>query len=236
MKSGRKSAKVKRVRTPAKRKKKKKVINASEDPLDGHWGKTKLERERLLRQYEEVDISELHEWENNPRINEHAIPKVAELIEQHGFAGVLPAVTPDGTVWAGNTRFAAAKRVGMKKIWVHWKNFPSVAAAEAFALADNKSNEWADWDYAKLTKMFKKRAKVDMEIIRGASGFSTQEIDWQGRDAVDPDKIPDWDDDNREVLFILRIQGIRAEHKEQMLEAVNKLIEDNGYDYVAKLY
>lgn len=228
----RKSAKVSRVRPPAKRK----LVKASTDPLEGHWGSTPLERERLLRQYEEVDIDSLKPWTDNPRINEHAVPRVAALIQEHGFAGVLPAVTPDGTIWAGNTRYLAAKSLGMKTIWVNWKNFPSVAAAEAFALADNKSNEWADWDYAKLTKMFKRRAKVDLATLKRASGFSRQEIDWQGREAVDPDKIKDWDDENREVFFILRIQEIKAEHKDEVLKSVNALMQSKGYSYEAKIY
>lgn len=213
----------------AKRKKKRTLGTKKEEykPLEGHWGKKSKEKERLLRRFEEVPLSELRLWDDNPRINEAAVPKLAALIEEHGFVGIIVA-TPDGVIRRGNARYKALKSLGRDKVWVEWRNFDSIEAADEFALSDNKASEWADWDHAKLAKMFKRRVSVDMARLKRATGFRSQEIDWQGAPEVKEDDIPDFS--NEEAEFVIRIQHVKASDKQQVLTKVNRALEGTEYD------
>lgn len=175
-----------------KTKKKKKTT-----PTIGHWGHNAEERLRLGKKYEEVSLTALKPWRENPRFNEDAVPKVAALIKEHGWAGVIVA-TPDGVIRAGHTRYAAARMLGMQTVQVHWRNFATPQAAEDYALADNKAGEWADWDSGKLAKLFKQRAKVNLVKLERITGFSRQDIDFfRNPDTVEESKskplvVPAW--------------------------------------------
>jgi len=202
--------------------------------ISGFWGKAPEERRRLQVQYEEVPINSLKEWKDNPRLNEDAIPRLMRLIKEHGFAGVVIA-TPDGTLRAGHTRWRAARRLGHQKIWVHWKNFPSVKAAEAYALSDNKSQEWSEWDYTKLARLFKSRISVDVQKL---SGFTHSQISWGGVAPIDVEKIPDLDSST--ALHTLRIDGVKGVHVKVLAAKIERLLvvvkDQIGESYELRTY
>jgi len=210
-----------------KRKIKKKKKKISVKP----WGKTPKERNRLKRKFEEVELSELKIWEGNPRFNEKAVEPLAELIKEHGFTGVIIA-TPDGTIWAGNTRFKALELLEWEKVWVEWKDFESLKAAEEFALADNKSSEWAEWDHAKLSKMFQKRKKIDIARIEKATGFKKQDIEWQGAEPIPLEEIDPFEEPDQ--TYILRIEKIQQKDKDRLVERIEKALKGTGYE--AEIY
>jgi len=141
--------------------------------VKGHWGKTTKERERLRTGREDVPLTDLTPWKDNPRVHEDDVLMLAELIEEHGFAGAIVA-TPDGVIRAGHARYAACQHLGLKTIPVHWKNFPSEDAAAAYAMGDNRASEWAEWDHEKLARLFSKRASLS----KLGTGFQQKEIDW----------------------------------------------------------
>jgi len=203
----------------------------------GFWGKTAKERKRLELRYELVSIKELKEWEDNPRINEEAVPQLVGLIQKHGWAGAIVA-TPDGVIRAGHTRFKAMKKLGKEKIWVHWKNFPSEKAAEAYALADNKSSEWTTWDHTKLARLFKKRLSIDEKKL---TGFTRNQIDWGGRPPQDLTKLsPKVAEEG--VLFAIRIIWVRQAHVKRITRKIEKILERYNADlpkdekYIIKVF
>ena len=93
----------------------------------------------------DFDIDQLIPWAKNPRINDHAVDKVANSIKKFGFASPVLARKEDKVVIAGHTRIKAAKKLKMKKIPVRFLDI-SKEDAEKLALADNKLGEIADWD------------------------------------------------------------------------------------------
>ena len=93
----------------------------------------------------DFDIDQLIPWAKNPRINDHAVDKVANSINKFGFASPVLARKEDKVVIAGHTRIKAAKKLKMKKIPVRFLDI-SKEDAEKLALADNKLGEIADWD------------------------------------------------------------------------------------------
>lgn len=96
-----------------------------------------------------ISVDLLKPYENNPRLNEDAVPVVANSIREFGFK-VPMVVTPDHVIIAGHTRLLAAKSLGMTEV-------PCIIAGDltgeqvrAFRLADNKTAEIAEWDEEKL--------------------------------------------------------------------------------------
>lgn len=96
-----------------------------------------------------INPKELKPWAKNPRINDKAAEKLSKLIERFGFVNPI-ICDKDGTVRAGHTRLKAALKLGLETVPVIYKDFSNDSEAVAFALADNKSNEWAEWDFKGL--------------------------------------------------------------------------------------
>ena len=63
----------------------------------------------------ELKITELHEYERNPRKNDKAVAAVAESIKQFGFK-VPVVVDKNNVIVAGHTRIKAARRLKLKTV------------------------------------------------------------------------------------------------------------------------
>lgn len=190
----------------------------------GHWGKTKLEHARLKTRFELVPLHMLKPWADNPRINKPAVVRLTQQIKIHGFCGAIVA-TPDGMIRAGHTRYKACKLLELNSIWVHWKNFPTEHAAQMYSIADNKSGEWADWNYAKLSEIFKSRS-VNVKDLEKLSGFTRQEIDWQGPKAFSDSEIDDFD---AEHLYTLRIDQLKKSDMQRLKKRIEALLKKTKY-------
>lgn len=122
-----------------------------------------------------VPMSKLKLWKDNPRDNEESARNLSKVIKKHGF--LIPIIaTKDGKIRSGNTRYKAAKLLGMKKVPAILVKFPSDAKSIAFALADNKSSEWAKWDRDLLIKAMNKQQTVDIADLQALTGFRAVEI------------------------------------------------------------
>lgn len=108
-------------------------------------------------------ISQLIPWEKNPRVNEKAVPKVARSIRRFGFPTVMTTRTETGELVAGHTRLLAMQAIlaeepeftladapGPGYVPVREHQFASDAEAHAFAVADNRLAEEAEWDDQRL--------------------------------------------------------------------------------------
>jgi len=99
-------------------------------------------------------ISELKEYENNPRKNDKAVDAVANSIKSFGFK-VPVIIEPDGTIVAGHTRVKASKKLGLDEVPCIIASDLSPDQLKAFRIADNKTAELADWDMDKLVNELK---------------------------------------------------------------------------------
>ena len=97
----------------------------------------------------EKRIEELIEYENNPRHNEAAIDKVAASIKEFGFK-VPIVIDTDNVIVCGHTRVRAAQKLGMQTVPCIVADDLSPQQIRAFRLADNKTSEFAEWDFEKL--------------------------------------------------------------------------------------
>jgi DNA modification methylase len=121
---------------------------------------------------QEVDITKLHPWKDNPRLNDCAVASVAESIHSFGFN--VPIIWDQNlTIIAGHTRWKAAQKLGIEKIPVIVIEMTDIQR-RAFAIADNKTAEIADWDFPKLREILEelKSQDVDIKLL----GFSDEEL------------------------------------------------------------
>lgn len=97
----------------------------------------------------ELRITELREYENNPRNNDGAVDAVAASIDEFGFK-VPVIIDSDNVIVAGHTRVKAAKKLGMETVPCIIADDLTPEQIKAFRLADNKVGELAGWDWSKL--------------------------------------------------------------------------------------
>lgn len=121
----------------------------------------------------QVSIAELKPWDKNPRINDSAVDAVAKSIETFGF-NVPILYDQHMTIVAGHVRWKAAKKLGLTSV-------PGIQLSltrsqrDAFAVADNKTADIADWDYDVLAEILKDLPEVGIDL--SSLGFNEAELD-----------------------------------------------------------
>src|SRR5436305_12974577 len=81
-------------------------------------------------------LSEIHPYENNPRLNDAAVDAVAASIREFGFRQSI-VVDEQGVIIVGHTRYKAALKLGLTEVPVHVAAGLSPAPARAYRIADN---------------------------------------------------------------------------------------------------
>ena len=131
-----------------------------------------------------ISIDKLIPYENNPRINDEAVPYVVNSIKAFGFK-VPIVVTEDNVIVAGHTRLKAAKQLNMGVV-------PCIIASDltdeqikAFRLADNKVGEFSNWDFETLNSEL---GELNINMLDFGFDEVNKGVDW--------DKVPDLTDEN----------------------------------------
>ena len=126
---------------------------------------------------EYVSVSELVPYDKNPRKNDAAAEKVAELIKEYGFKKpiLVDIKNNKNEIIAGHTRLKAALLLGIEKVPVIFADDLSPEQVKAFRIADNKSGEWAEWDIEMLNSELTdiRDSGFDIEL----TGFSDMVLD-----------------------------------------------------------
>ena len=84
-------------------------------------------------------------YENNPRRNEDAVQYVAESIKAFGWKQPI-VIDKDGVIVAGDTRYKAAKLLGLKKVPCLVADDLTEEQVRAYRIADNKVSDFSVWD------------------------------------------------------------------------------------------
>ena len=134
----------------------------------------------------ELSISQLHEYDNNPRNNDGAVDAVAASIREFGFK-VPVIVDGDNVIVAGHTRVKAARKLGMSAVPCIIADDLTPEQIKAFRLADNKVGELAGWEIEKLGKEL---SEIDMDM----SVFGFDAVEFEEFSEVCEDEIPDVDE------------------------------------------
>lgn len=96
-------------------------------------------------------MDEITPYENNPRINDNAISKVVESISEFGFTNPI-LLDNNNIIIAGHTRYEAAKVLGLDEVPCIYLDDLSEEQIKAYRLVDNKTSEFAGWDFEALSK------------------------------------------------------------------------------------
>ncbi len=138
-------------------------------------------------------IERVRPYERNPRLNDGpALDAVAASLRAFGFRQPI-VVDKDGVIVVGHTRWKAAKKLGLREVPVHVAHDLTPEQAKAYRLADNKTNEIAEWDKVLLPLELGDLKNLGFDL--GGLGFSAEELaqllDPGVRDGqCDPDDIP----------------------------------------------
>ena len=169
---------------------------------------------------ESVKPGELKPWKKNPRLNEKAVDAVAKSIERFGFN--VPILCDQALhIIAGHTRWKAAKKLRMKSVPVVRLGLQG-PERHAFAIADNRTADIADWDMdcvsAELERLHK--AGVDMSALRYSEAevqallVPEQDLSWE---SFDEEQRRDVEED-----YALLPVKVRRRDKERFKKAIKK--------------
>lgn len=144
--------------------------------------KTKKKKDpniRVSTEIEMIPISKLELWDDNPRVNDPAVPKLAKLIQEYGFVTPI-TVDQNNVVRKGNTGVKTAKFLGMKyvpAVRVPYKEGKAIT----YGISDNKASEWASWDEELLYNLMTQNEVIEFvngqrENLANVTGFGEDEI------------------------------------------------------------
>ena len=118
-----------------------------------------------------LSIDELTPYENNPRFNNDAVDAVAESIKQCEYIAPI-IIDEDNIILAGHTRLKALQRLGKDQVDVLRVYGLTEEQKKKYRVLDNKTNEFADWDFEALDKEL---AELDFDGFD--FGFELPEMD-----------------------------------------------------------
>ena len=105
---------------------------------------------------------------NNPRINDHAVDRVAAAINKFGFR-VPILVKSTGEVIDGHLRLKAAQTIGLESVPVIIADDMSEAETSAFRISVNRMAELAEWNLDQLNEELKSLADIGFDV--SSTGF-----------------------------------------------------------------
>ena len=113
-------------------------------------------------------------YARNPRVNEHAIDKVAASLKEFGWKQPI-VVDKDMVIIVGHVRHQAAKRLEMEQVPVVVAEDLTPEQVKAYRIADNRVGEESQWDDEFLALEFSEldTAEFNTDVL----GFDETEID-----------------------------------------------------------
>ena len=173
-------------------------------------------------------ISDLHEYENNPRDNAGAVEAVANSIREFGFK-VPIIIDNNNIIIAGHTRLKAAITLGFEEVPCIIASDLTPEQVKAFRLADNKVGEIATWNLEKLKFELENISGLDMSLF----GFEDEvTMDEVYEDDFDPnDHIPEVPFSEIGDLYILGNHRLHCGDSTKE-EDIQKLVSNSQIDLV----
>lgn len=192
----------------------------------------------------ELNINDLIPYENNPRRNDEAVQYVANSIKEFGFK-VPIVIDKEHVIIAGHTRYKASKQLGLEKVPCIIADDLTDEQIKAFRLADNKTNEFAEWDIDLLDDELDDILSINMEDF----GFMDIEKDLHDDTYTDEVNIPQYDVTgesvtlrqcydtlwSEELIEEIKQSNVSEDEKKFLIEASKRHIKFN-YRNIAEYY
>jgi DNA modification methylase len=140
-----------------------------------------------------VDINTIKPYENNPRkLKDSAIEKVAKSIKEFGFRQPI-VVDKEKIIVVGHTRYRASKKLGLTNLPITIADNLTPEQINAYRIADNRTNEEAEWDIELLKIELKDLQLKDFDL--DLTAFNEDEINNflfdEKEGLTDEDEVPE---------------------------------------------
>lgn len=167
-------------------------------------------------------------WEDNPRINDHAVETVAKSIQTFGF-NVPILYDQNFTIIAGHTRWKAARNLGITHVPAIMLTLEE-AQRKAFAIADNKLASLAYWDDELVTKILEELKLENFDL--SSIGYSEAELEA----LLAPYRDFNWKEYDEyltkqfELDFALLQIKVKLEVKDRLMISIKQYAEECGIE------
>ena len=159
-----------------------------------------------------VKLADIVPYENNPRKNADAVEPVKESIKRYGFK-VPMILDAENVIVAGHTRFEAAQELGLTEVPVIYADDLTEEQVREFRLVDNKTAEFAEWDFTKLEEELSEINFGDFDF-----GFSQS-------DEMDIDES-DLDDDTEKNGVVVTLRFGSSSDYDAYEESIKNLADE----------
>ena len=149
-----------------------------------------MERRKLMRKFEYVEIEKIKPHEKNARTHsEEQIQKIAESIREFGFLNPI-LIDENYMIIAGHGRLLGAKKLGLLGVPCIFVEDLNEAQKSAYIIADNRLAEDAGWDMSVLSEELRGLMDIDFDIE--LTGFTLDDIELDfGEAEVKESEIPE---------------------------------------------
>jgi hypothetical protein len=142
---------------------------------------------------ENADINSIQPYINNPRkLKDSAIDKVAMSIKEYGFRQPI-VVDANRIIVVGHTRYRASKKLGLKEVPITVADNLTPEQINAYRIADNRTNEEAEWDIDLLKTEMKELELADFNL--DLTGFDEDQLNnflfEEQEGLTDEDEVPE---------------------------------------------
>lgn len=170
-----------------------------------------------------VDIENVIPYESNPRINDGAVEKVANSIREFGWQQPI-VVDKNNVIIVGHTRLKAAQMLGEKQVPVVFADL-SDERAKAYRLADNKTSEFAEWDFSLLEQELLELEEINFDMEQFGFEFDEEEeLDESDLDSAE---------EKNNVIVSLNCGSV--EHYEMVKDRLQDLCDEIGGSLAVKM-
>ena len=191
----------------------------------------------MKKEYIKIPINDLIPYENNPRKNDNAVPYVSESIKQVGY--ITPIIVDENNViLAGHTRLKGL----LSQNWMGDLDVLRVSGLteeekKKFRILDNKTGEFAEWDFSKLEEELENLDFGDFDFnfdFNDNSDFGDGENDTEDH-SKDFDKystnvkIPQYEPTGRKVSFDEMVNCKKTELLIDHIEKSNVTEEEKAF-------
>ena len=130
----------------------------------------------IIRMVKAFPLGKLQIWEHNPRQNDLAVEAVERSLLR--FGRVAPIIADEkGRICAGETRYKAASKAGLKTFPVIVCRFPDEGAFIGYNIADNQTASIAEWEITGLQELIAELPDFDIALEDiGFSGESLKDL------------------------------------------------------------
>lgn len=168
-----------------------------------------------------IELSKIKPYEKNARKNDEAVEYVVKSIEQCEY--VAPIILDENNViLAGHTRWKALKKLGYTEAECVIKEGLREEQKKKYRLLDNKTAEFAEWDFDLL--------KDELDGL----DFEDLDIDW-GIENIESFDEFDLDDDRIKESVIISINCGDINNYNKIKDKIDEIAESVGASIAVKM-